>query len=384
MDRHAMVRSLRPPMADAVLAACVALAGQLEVWLLAEVDAAVAAPLVLLSAVALAWRRRAPLAAVTVVMGVETATALAGVPIDSLVVVIPVIALAIYSVAAHATAARALIGLGVALAGIWIVTFDADGPGVDNLMFGLVVAGGPWLAGWHVRRRTHQAVELALSAQELERTQAEREEAAVARERTRIARELHDIIAHSVSVMTIQAGAVEEVLDTDPAKARAAAGSIRETGRQALVDLRRLLGLLREQDPTAARLSPQPGLDDLEALLDQVRGAGVDVRLDVEGVPRTLPSAVDLSAFRLVQEALTNTLKHARASTAVVEVRYTPDALHIEVVDDGVARNGTGKGHGLIGMQERIALYGGQLEYGSRPTGGFRVHALLPVQGETV
>jgi signal transduction histidine kinase len=211
----------------------------------------------------------------------------------------------------------------------------AAGAGGENLIFGLVVPGTPWLAGWMVRRRTDQAVALALHAQELEQTQTQRERAAVSQERDRIARELHDIIAHSVSVMTIQAGAVEEVLDLDPDKARQAAASIRQTGRQAHLDLRRLLGLLRDEDEGVQPLSPQPGLADLEELLDSVRRAGLEVRLTVGGTPLTLPAAIDLSAFRVVQEALTNTLKHARASAASVDVRYGSDRLDIEVIDDG-------------------------------------------------
>lgn len=373
------------------MAAGLAVFGLVEVLAAPGVERWLAAPAMMLAGAALAWRRRAPFAAFLGSFGIVTASAVVAAPIDSLIVVIPMLALGMYSLAAHAAPARAVAGLVICVVLIWIATFAPQGPGGENLIFGLVVPTTPWLAGWMVRRRTDQAVALALHAQELEQTQAERERAAVAQERDRIARELHDIIAHSVSVMTVQAGAVEEVLDVDPEKAREAAGSIRRTGRQAQVDLRRLLGLLRDEDADLHPLTPQPGLADLEDLLDSVRRSGLDVRLTVDGTPRTLPAAVDLSAFRVVQEALTNTLKHARASAASVGVRYGADAVDIEVIDNGVfgaGRNGEagvpgGGGHGLAGMRERVALYGGELDFDHAPAGGFRVHALLPVDGDS-
>jgi signal transduction histidine kinase len=396
MKRPTLERGHRLPVTDLVLAAGLGVFGLVEALATTGVERWLAAPAMLLAGTALAWRRRAPLAAFLVNTGIITASAVFAAPIDSLIVVIPMLALAMYSLAAYAVPNRAIAGLVICVGLIWIATFAPQGPGGENLIFGLVVPGTPWLAGWIVRRRTDQAVELALRAQELEQTQAERERAAVAQERDRIARELHDIIAHSVSVMTIQAGAVEEVLDLDPQRARQAAASIRRTGRQAQLDLRRLLGLLRDEDDSVQPLTPQPGLADLEHLLDSVRRAGLDVRLTVDGTPRKLPAAVDLSAFRVVQEALTNTLKHAHASVASVGVCYGTDAIDIVVIDDGAlgtdgdgagdAGEGDmppGAGHGLVGMRERVALYGGALDFGHAPAGGFRVHALLPVGGES-
>lgn len=378
------MRAARPPTADAVLAMCLVLITVGEVWVTSAVHGWLAAALLVPAAAALAWRRRAPLAAFSVAVGLATLGSVIAAPIDGLAVVVPIFAVAIYSVAAHASPPRAVTALAASMIAVVVATFAPQGPGTENLLFGTIIVGGPWLAGWLVRIRTDQAVALALRAQELERTQAEREQAAVAEERARIARELHDIIAHSVSVMTIQAGAIEEVVDREPEKARAAAGSIRRTGRRAQADLRRLLGLLREEDAGTDALSPQPGLAGLDALIASVRQAGIDVRLTVEGTPRALPPAVDLSAFRVVQEALTNTLKHARATVASVGVRYDVDAVNIEVTDDGVAdaghaTGGPGSGHGLVGMRERVAVYGGELEFGRGPSGGFRVHALLPV-----
>lgn len=387
MGHREGLRLLRLPIADVAVALALTLVGTAEVWMAAEIDGLRAMPFVLGMTLPLAWRRRAPLAVAAVILGAELLMVVGATPltsIDAVVFPMPAFVIALYSLGLHAAAMRALVGLGLALVVVWLSIFANEGPGAQNLLFGLVVVGAPWSVGRLVRRRTNQAVALALRAQELEHSQAEREQAAVVQERAHIARELHDIIAHSVSVMTIQAGAVEEVLDRDPDKARAAAAAIRHTGRQAQTDLRRLLGVLRERDTASEGLAPQPGLADLDDLLNQVRGAGIDVRLEIDGAPRSLPPALDLSAFRLVQEALTNTLKHARASAAVVGVRYSPNAVDIEVVDDGVAGNGLGKGHGLIGMRERIALYGGQLEYGRQPAGGFRVHALLPVEGESV
>ncbi|MGI8876787.1 MAG: sensor histidine kinase [Egibacteraceae bacterium] len=388
MDRRPLPGWARPPTADVAIAAALGLFGLVEVWSTPDTDRWLATPLLVVAAAALAWRRRVPFSAFLTSTGAITISAVVAAPIDSLIVVVPMMALALYSLAAHAAPARAVAGLLISVALIWIATFAPQGPGGENLIFGLVVPGTPWLAGWMVRRRTDQAVALALQAQELEQSQADRERSAVAEERDRIARELHDIIAHSVSVMTIQAGAIEEVLDRDLEAARTAAASIRRTGRAAQVDLGRLLGVLRDEDTDVRPLAPQPGLADLEELLEGVRRSGIDVQFTVDGTPRALPAGVDLSAFRVVQEALTNTLKHARASVASVGVRYGADAVDIEIVDDGVLEEGahrateSASGHGLIGMRERVALFGGELDFGQAPAGGFRVHALLPLDGE--
>jgi signal transduction histidine kinase len=251
-----------------LLAACLAALGILEIVASSGVDRWLAGPLVTLAAAALAWRRRLPLTSLLVTSGVISLSAVLAAPIDSFAVVVPLLAVSLYSLGAHGAPRRAVAGLAFCVVVVFVATFAEDGPGVGNLMFGLVVAGGPWLAGWMVRRRsTEQALALALRAQELEHHHAKREQAAVLRERTRIARELHDVISHSVSVMTIQAGALEEVLDRDPGKARAAAAAIRRTGKQSQVDLRRMLEVLREEDAGEHGLSPQPGLADLEELV---------------------------------------------------------------------------------------------------------------------
>ena len=227
-----------------------------------------------------------------------------------------------------------------------------------------------------VVRDREQRAQLA----ERERDLAARE--AVAEERARIARELHDVVAHSVSVMVVQAQAGTRLLD-EPERLRGAFSSIEASGREALVELRRLLGILRTDDEQLA-IGPQPGLDSLEALVEQVREAGLPVELRVEGEPVQLPPGVDLSAYRIVQEALTNALKHAGQAEAEVVVRYRASSLELEVVDNGAAAaatvSGSGSGHGLIGMRERVALCGGVLEAGARNGHGYAVRARLPLE----
>jgi len=214
---------------------------------------------------------------------------------------------------------------------------------------------------------------------ERERDVAARE--AVVGERARIARELHDAIAHNVSMMVLQAGAERRTLDGQQGATRAVLQTIEHTGRGALTEMRRLVGMLREDGED--ELSPQPGLDDLPHLAAQVREAGLPVELAIEGDKRPLPVGIELSAYRIVQEALTNALKHAGNATALVHVRYGDDTLELEIIDDGpgtAAPIATGGGHGLTGMRERVALYGGRIDTGHKASGGFRVRVLLPVR----
>jgi signal transduction histidine kinase len=215
------------------------------------------------------------------------------------------------------------------------------------------------------------------SMQVAEREREERSRQAVLAERARIARELHDVVTHNVSVMVVQAAAGHDVFDSHPEKARQALGAVEETGRRALAELRKLLDVTHDGDGT----TPQPGLARVEELAARVRKAGLDVELTVEGTPRDVPEAVDLSAYRIVQEALTNTLKHARASRADITVRYEEDAIEVEVTDDGVGLAGpAGDGRGLIGMRERVSLFGGELLAGAASAGGFLVRARMPLE----
>jgi signal transduction histidine kinase len=198
-------------------------------------------------------------------------------------------------------------------------------------------------------------------------------------ERGRIARELHDVVAHNVSMMVVQAGAARRVLDGDQPHVSSALDEIARAGRQTVDEMRTLLGVLRDPDDPAA-LKPQPGLADLEQLLDGVRAAGLPVTLRIEGERRLLPQAADLSAFRIVQEALTNSLKHGGPATADVVVRYAPEEVRLEIRDTGAGRpSETGTGHGLVGIRERVAMFGGELEAAPQPEGGFAVRARLPL-----
>jgi signal transduction histidine kinase len=217
-----------------------------------------------------------------------------------------------------------------------------------------------------------------------DRARARRLEAALAEERSRIARELHDIIAHCVSVMVVQAGAAEDLLDRDPARARAPLRSVQETGRQAVGELHRMLGLLRGEGARPA-LAPQPGTADLAELTGHMAAVGLPVELTVEGPERPLPPGVDLAVYRIVQEALTNALKHAAPTTARVVLRYDERSVRVSVHDTGRAgaRAGTDPdrlGHGLLGMRERVGLYGGTLATGRTGDGGFAVTASLPLE----
>jgi len=251
------------------------------------------------------------------------------------------------------------------------------------------VRGALWGAAVVVRSRQELAAALAARTVELEHEREEKARLAVVEERARIARELHDVVAHSVSVMVVQAGAERRALAGERPETAEVLETIERTGRTALAEMRRLLGMLRRSDDELA-LAPQPSLDGLDDLVAQVRDAGLPVDLRIDGERRALPPGVDLSAYRIVQEALTNALKHAGPATARVVVRYGRDAVDVEVADDGGRRsadtggngNGNGQvdgGHGLVGMRERVARFGGDLHAGRRLAGGFAVRARLPL-----
>jgi MYXO-CTERM domain-containing protein len=308
---------------------------------------------------ALRWRRRRPelVMAVTVVAGL-------GYHLLFPEVVLPIAGLfAIGSLAAARSPRVSLLGL-VALEALVAVNFWTTT--VEDTVFTMAVAVGAWALGEAARNRRVAIREETRSA--------------VSHEQARIARELHDVIAHSVSVIVVQAGAAGDVFDTRPDQARAALRSIEEAGREALVELRRLLSGVRPE-VDAGSTAPQPGLDRLDELAEPLRAGGLKVAVRCEGPATALPPGVDLSAYRIVQEALTNTLRHARATRAEVTVRYDADAVEVEVRDDGRAApagDGNAAGHGLMGMRERASLLGGTLDAGPLPGGGYRVHARLP------
>jgi signal transduction histidine kinase len=240
-----------------------------------------------------------------------------------------------------------------------------------------------WLVGRDLRRRRQRVAELEDRAEQLEREREEQAQLAVAEERGRIARELHDVIAHAVSVIVVQAQAGPHLVE-NPRRAIGVFHAIESSGRDALEELRRLLGILRSADEQLA-IGPQPGLGSLQSLIEQVRASGLPVELRIEGEPVHLPAGIDLSAYRIVQEALTNVVKHTEDAAAEVVIRYGEHALELDVVDDGHGRatSTNGSGHGLIGMRERVALYGGTLEAGTRNGGGYAVCARLPLESAT-
>jgi signal transduction histidine kinase len=277
-------------------------------------------------------------------------------------------ALAVYTVAAHCSRSTAIRsgGLAILLLFLPLPGFVGWGPPIPE------IAG--WLLGDNLRTRRAYLRELEARAERLEREQEESARRAAAEEQARIARELHDVLAHNVSVMVVQAAAANDVFETQPQRAREALQAIERTGRSALTELRRLLGRVRQTD-----FAPQPGLAGLGVLVEGVRAAGLPVTLYVDGDLDDLPAGLDLSAYRIVQEALTNAIKHADASLAEVRVRRTLDGVELEVVDDGAGPVGNGRGQGLIGMRERASLLGGEVEAGPNPGGGFRVRAKLPL-----
>jgi signal transduction histidine kinase len=348
------------------------------------------AVIVALAVASLTLRQRYPLS----VLGFVVATQLSMTLLDYAPTIGGVLAflIAVYSVAAHhALALSAIGGLTALLCFIvWMSTMREEITLIGYLT-NVVLFVGVWWLGRGLRLRRAYLAELEDRAARLERVRGSDARAARVEERSRIARELHDVVAHHVSVMTVQAGAARRILDKDPERAREALSTIEEVGRSALSEMRRIVGVLRTEhdpEPTAARaLAPQPGVHDVGGLIDKVRETGLAVQLGVEGEPRALSPGVDLAAFRLIQEALTNTLKHAGPhARAWVRLHYGDRELTIEIEDDGrgvaaaLSGNGDTSGHGLVGMYERVALYGGELRIGPRSGGGFEVRARFPLE----
>jgi len=282
------------------------------------------------------------------------------------------LAVALYTLAAAGgVAARPVALVAIAVGGASYVAHGEAGDGLGRILF----ASAAWLLGDSLRSRRSYLHELEEKAARLEREREAEARRAAAEEQARIARELHDVVAHALGVIVVQAGAADDVFDTDPARARAPIKAIDTAARTALADLRRVLGLLH------ADYAPQPSLSQLEPLVDQIRATGLDVSLTISGAPRPLPAAVDLSVYRIVQEALTNVLKHAHAEHVDVRVGYGNE-LAVEVSDDGRGKvNANGGGNGLIGMRERVALLGGTVETGSGADGGYTVAATIPIEG---
>jgi signal transduction histidine kinase len=330
-------------------------------------------PVAVLMTVPLAWRRRAPLVVVVLVMGAFAAQSLILDPTPTPDVELIPALIAVYSVAAHGERWVSFVGGGLSMAAglIWL--------GVDDFLLPIVMFGGAWFAGRLVQKRQLYAQVFAERARVLERERDANARVAAAEERVRIAREMHDVVGHSVSVMVVQAGAERLALGEERPATREALLAIERTGREALAEMSRLLGILRTEGEGLS-LAPRPSLAQVDLLVQTVRDAGLPVELRVEGERKNLPPGVDVSAYRIVQEALTNVVKHAGPARASVVVRYGRRTIEVEVTDDGRRSvNGNAAGYGLAGMRERVELHGGTLEAGSRSEGGFSVKARLPL-----
>ena len=381
---YAWVRR-HPRLVDGVLAAALLLAG---------IGPAIARgsilfiPVALGLAVPVVFRRANPIgsyATAVVAGGIQVALGVRPIVTDLAILIL------LYTLAAYCSRRVSVWGLAVCLAGsaigvaVWWSTIPTqDVPG--RLAAEAVLFAGPallaWVLGDSMRYRRAYYANLEDRAARLERERDAQARVAAVAERARIARELHDVIAHNVSVMVVQADGASYALATDPGRAKEALAAISATGRQALAEMRRMLGVLRreEEGPSEAR-SPQPGIGELGELLDQARMAGLPVSFTVQGVPQPLPGGVALAAYRIVQESLTNTRKHAGpVASASVVLRYSDDALVLAISDDGRgAAAPDGAGHGLTGMRERVATYGGSVAAGPRSGGGFEVVATLPL-----
>jgi signal transduction histidine kinase len=371
----------RPPRSDLLIA------GALTVWAVLEAffaSGSGSVPMRILAGCAmtvpLAVRRRYPVPVVLVVAGVLVVRAAIGSPDEGSASFFPALLLATFSVSLYERRRPLAIGGGAfalasIIAAIVLGFGENDGAkaNVGNLTVISFFVLAAWTAGWLLRRRAEQVRRVEAESGELAKE-------AVADERARIARELHDIVAHSVSIISLQAGAADQYVEHDPARAREHLSTVRRTASDALTEMRRLTSVLREEP---AGYQPQPGLGRVAELVDQAGAGGLDVTLTEEGERRAVPPGVDLAAFRIVQEALTNARKHAGAVAAQVRVRYSADGVEVEVANaPGPGGNGDGAGHGLVGMRERVRVYGGTLETGPQDGGGYRVLARLPLEAE--
>jgi len=344
-----------------------------------------------LGGIGLALRRRLPIVGFILsaasIRGV-TATE-PGFDNDSLALIVTLV-VALFSLGRHAVGPERWLGAGAVVVFAVLFVVDDPAPGADpgDVGFAAVFLGAPWAVGLVLALRQERERVLTSHNVELQRDLEAHAREAVAAERARIARELHDVVSHAIAVTVLQARGARKMLGVDEETVRRALDAIELTNTQALSDMRRLLSLLRDAEDgpqLGAQLGPQPSLQHLDLLVDKVRSSGLPVELEVTGDRVEVPPGVDLSAYRIVQEALTNVLKHAGAgATAKVDVSYGGDALDIAVVDDGQVRsNGGGRGHGLLGIRERVSVVGGRVDAGPTGSGGFAVRARLPYEVQT-
>ena len=371
-----MLRQLagRPAVVDAVLAGVLVLVGLVEALTVGTnrpIEQHVVLTVLVMGAVA--FRRRAPLVVIAVVvLGTMVID-----PNGELAIFVALV-LVSYTCGAELDPPRTYVGLALAVGPMWTYFLLVDGMPSDFVAIG-VLYGGSWVVGRVLRDRTRRSAELAERADRAEREREERAAHAVAGERTRIARELHDIVAHSITVVAVQTQAVRRRLDPSLSREIEDLKAVETTARQAMAEMRRLFGVLRA-DGDRASLAPQPGLDQLDRLIGETRTAGLPVELSIEGEPVPLPPGLGLAAYRIVQEALTNVRQHAPGGHVRVCLHYGERHLDLAVEDTGgqAGDRADGAGFGLVGMRERVTLYGGTLQTGPRPGGGFTVRARLP------
>jgi signal transduction histidine kinase len=370
---------------DRLLVAVLVFAGWVNVITASDRQGSVVLNLLVITAMGLSllWRRDRPFVPVVVCgIGMPLAAAVLTAP-PYIFVSIAMIATASYSAGAHLERRLALRGLALVVLSLGTVVLIFD---PSDWFFPITIFGiAPWLAGRAMRNQTLLARGLAEKAELAEHAREEAERRAIVSERSRIARELHDVLAHNLSVMVVQAGGARRIVDKRPDQATQVADLIERTGREALAELRQLFGPVRHGD--GEDLQGPVGIDRVEELAARARAAGLSVHVHVEGDRVRLPTGVDLTAYRVVQEALTNTLKHGGRAQASVTVSYEPNEIVLSIEDDGVGTGGSrdelgelGGGHGLVGMRERVELYGGLLQAGSRPDGGFAVRVRLPTR----
>ena len=379
---RARVRAMDPWRFDGLLAALFLAEALAEVLVLSGADQQwpVGSLGVLVMAIGLSLRRRAPVLGMTLTMcGFPILQSLGPELTDRIFSPFFVMLASTYAVGAYAADRRIPLAVAIAfvLASTSTVVDGYDDSAFDYVFTGLVIIGGPMLVGRVIRNRSRLNRTLREKTERLRRERAEQAEQAAAEERTRIAGELHDVVAHALSAMVVQAGGARRLATKDPQRAADAFGAVETTGREALAEIRRLLGVLRRDDEEIA-LAPQPSLRHLSALVARTRADGLPVDLDVQGDARPLPAGVDLTAYRLVQAALAGAIEPGGAGSAAVTVRYRPDGLDLEVLDDGAA---SAQPRPLAGVRERVGLYGGQVKSGHRRGGGHAVRARLPVGG---
>jgi signal transduction histidine kinase len=360
------------------LAAALAVAGFVEAATLqTDVPGWAHAAITFVVMLGLAWRRQYPLLAVSITLA---GIILGGRP-DTPFVLFAAMVVASYTVGLVERGRRALCGLLIAV-GPPSVGLLLEGSDPADLVAVAILYGGAWVVGSLLREQIQRADAMADETAAVQEADAERRAQAVAEERVRIARELHDVISHSISVISVQSQAVRLRLPPEQSRDIEDLKAVETTARQAMDELRRLFGVLRSPEDRPP-LSPQPGLDQLPRLVERTRSAGLPVDVDVQGEPLNLPPGLDLTAYRIIQESLTNAIKHAGPANAQVQLRYSASRLEIRIQDDGRGRrDGAIEGHGLVGMEERVTMYGGTLAAGDMSGGGFAVTAAIPLDAK--